>query len=263
MTAGDWTVERFIETLVVPRRHREPRTAEALAGTAPTFVDTRWGPVASWRLGAGPATLLVHGFEDDHSVWSPLIDRLVDHELSLIALDLPAHGASGGSWGMGWEAADAIRAVAEALSPVNSLVAHSFGCGAAVGAMAEGLQLDRAVFIAPPLQSDNRWTRYARKLNVDLAIATAAARTYHEAVGAHRSSWTARRAYPAVDADVLVVHSRTDERAPFDDAAEVVALCQRARLLAIDGPSHRRTAREPLVIEEIVSFLAAGCAPTR
>lgn len=256
----DWTVERFLEALVRPRRHREPRVAEALAGTPAAAVDTRWGSVAAWRYGDGPAALLVHGFEDDHSLWSPLIDLLVAHGVPFVALDLPAHGASGGDWGMGWEAADAIHAVAAELGPVDAVVAHSFGCGAAVGAMCEGLNVLRAAFVAPPLQATNRWLRAAERLGVSVDVANEARRRYLEAVGMHRGGWTVRTAYPSLDAELLIVHSRDDERAPFSDAEEVVVLCRRARLIPVDGLTHRRTARAPEVVAEIARFLTAGAA---
>lgn len=251
----EWTAERFLLALVVPRRHREPRVARALEASAPVLVDTRWGRVAAWRRGEGPAVLLVHGFEDDHSLWSPLIDVLVERGLPFIAFDLPAHGASEGEWGLGWEAADAIHAVAAALGPVGAVVAHSFGCGAAVAAMEEGLDVERAVFVAPPLRPGNRWQRYAERLGVDPDVATAAQRRYHEAVGAHRAGWEPRTAYPALDVELLVVHSRDDERAPFSDSESVVRLCRRARLLAVDGLSHRRSARDAAVVDAVARFL--------
>jgi pimeloyl-ACP methyl ester carboxylesterase len=252
---GGWTAERFLHELVVPRRHREARVADALVGSPPTFVDTRWGQVAAWRRCVGPATLLVHGFEDDHSLWSPLIDALVLAGWPFIALDLPAHGASGGTWSMGWEATDAIRDVVEVLGPVDSVVVHSFGCGAAVGAMLEGVDVSRAAFVAPPLQSTNQWRRYADRLGVDTDVADEASRIYYEAVGAHRGAWNVRSAYPALDVDILIIHSRDDERAPFPDAEEVVRLCRRSRLFDVTGLGHRRTARDPAVVAEITAFV--------
>ena len=70
--------------------------------------------------------LLVHGWEDDNSLWTPLIDALIARDRALVVFDLPAHGYSEGEWGLGPQAADGIAAVAAALGPIDAVVAHSF-----------------------------------------------------------------------------------------------------------------------------------------
>lgn len=81
---------------------------------------------------SGPAVLSVHGKEDSHSLWGPLVDLLADR--------------------------------GRALGPLDAVVAHSSGAPVAALAMSEGLGVDRAVFIAPPLRADNRWLRHAERL---------------------------------------------------------------------------------------------------
>src|SRR5262249_38125075 len=144
---------------------REARVADRLQTVEAQRIRTRWGDVAAWRLGIGPAVLLVHGFQDDNSLWSPLIDELDGRGRAVVAFDVPGHGASGGSWGAGFEGTGAIVAVAGVLGPVDAVVAHSAGCGMAVAAIIEGWTVPRGVLIAPPLRSVDRWTRYGERLN--------------------------------------------------------------------------------------------------
>jgi hypothetical protein len=118
----DAAVQEFLRAIVVPRRLREARVADRLSQIQPTMVPTRWGDVAAWRLGLGPAVLLVHGWEDDNSLWSPLVDELDRRQRSMVAFDLPGHGASGGDWAVSFEGSDTIEAVTEAL-------AGRWGCG--------------------------------------------------------------------------------------------------------------------------------------
>jgi pimeloyl-ACP methyl ester carboxylesterase len=252
----DEAVQAFLRANVVPRRLREPRVAERLASSPPTAVPSPHGVLAAWRLGDGPAVLLVHGWEDDNSLWSPLVDELADGDRSLVAFDLPGHGGSGGEWGLGWQA-DGIMAVAGALGPIDALVAHSFGAGAAVGAMWEGLSVRRAVFVAPPLRSVDRWKRYQERLGVSDDVAEAARQLYVEAIGADRAALDVRAALPALDVELLVVHSTDDERNPCRDSREVVPRCPRAELLVVDGLTHRRTARDPDVVARIADFVCA------
>lgn len=250
-------VEALISAYAVPRRLREPRVAERLelAPTLATRVACRWGELAAWRLGDGPAVLLVHGYEDDNSLWSPLIDELTARSCPLIAFDLPGHGASGGTWGASFEGTDAVVAVAEQLGPVGAVVAHSAGCGMVVGAMTEGWPMGRAVFIAPPLGAGDRWTRYGERLGFPREVVEAARTRYYEVLGAERAGWSPMAAYPGVQAKVLVIHSRDDEHFPCAGSEEVVPLMSDARLELVDGLTHRRTARAPAVIALIADEL--------
>jgi pimeloyl-ACP methyl ester carboxylesterase len=255
-SASDDAARAFLREYAVPKRRRAARVSERLESVGPTVVPTRWGDLAAWRLGSGPAVLLVHGWEDDNSLWSPLVDELASRGRPLVAFDLPGHGASGGDWGVSWEGADGIVAVAEMLGPVNAVVAHSGGCGMTAGAIGEGWTVDRAALIAPPLAEGNRWLRYAAKLGVTEDVALAAKAMYYDAHGAARADWHPRTAYPALDVDLLVVQSRDDEHMPASDAEDVIPRNPRAKLVLVDGLSHRRTARDPGVIKLVADFVA-------
>src|SRR5687767_5801133 len=175
--------------MTAPRRLRESRRADVFERVEPTFVGSRWGDLAAWRCGSGPAVLLVYGFEDDHSLWTYLIDSLVARDRAVVAFDLPAHGASGGEWGMSFEGTDATVAVADALGPIDAVVAHSAGCGMTTAAIGEGWAVDRAALIAPPLGTRDRWLRKAASIGVPEDVAVAAKRMYFEAIGADRAGW--------------------------------------------------------------------------
>jgi pimeloyl-ACP methyl ester carboxylesterase len=249
-------VQHLLRVYAVPKRLREARVAERLTTVEPVRVPSLWGELCAWRLGAGPAVLLVHGWQDDNSLWSPLIDELGGRNRSLVAFDLPGHGASGGDWGVSFEGTDAIVAIADALGPIDAVVAHSAGCGMTVAAIGEGWTVGRAVLIAPPLRDGDRWQRYADRLGVGEDVALAAKAAYFQRVGNARATWSPRTAYLEMDVDVLVVHSRDDEHNPVHDTAEVIAQNRRARLELVDGLTHRRTARDAAVVHVVADFVA-------
>lgn len=252
-------VEALIAAYAVPRRLREPRVADRLRSppTRGTRVASRWGELAAWRHGDGPAVLLVHGYEDDNSLWAPLIDTLVERGCPLVAFDLPGHGASGGTWGASFEGTDAVVAVADRLGPIRAVVAHSAGCGMVVGAITEGWLVDRAVFVAPPLGAGDRWARYGARLGFDQDVIDAARSRYYETLGHHRAGWNPRTAYPLVQTKLLVIHSRDDEHFPCTGSEEIVPLMPDARLELVDGLTHRRTARDPGVVRLIADTVCA------
>ena len=249
-------VQKFLRAYAVPRRLREARIADRLSAVDPTVVPTRWGELAAWRLGAGPAVLLIHGWEDDNSLWSPLINELHGRGRPLVAFDLPGHGASGGEWGVSFEGTDSVVAVSERMGPIDTVVAHSAGCGMAAAAIGEGWTVERAAFIAPPLREGDRWMRYADKLGVTEDVALAAKAAYFAAVGDERAAWRPRPAYLGLEVDFLVVQSRDDERNSVLDTEEVIPRNPRGRLVIVDGLTHRRTARDPGVIDLVADFVS-------
>ena len=179
----DRAVHDFLREYAVPKPLREARVAERLMTVRSVQVQSRWGDLCGWRLGSGPAVLLVHGWQDDNSLWSPLIDELDRRARALVAFDLPGHGASGGDWGVSFEGTDAIVAVADAMGPIDAVVALHRGCGMAVAAILEGWAVQRAVLIAPPLVEGDRWRRYADRLGVSDDVALAAKAAYFDRVG--------------------------------------------------------------------------------
>jgi pimeloyl-ACP methyl ester carboxylesterase len=253
----DVAVRDFLHEYAVPKRLREARVAARLITVEPVRLPSAWGDLCVWRLGSGPAVLLVHGWQDDNSLWSPLIDELDRRRRALVAFDLPGHGASGGDWGVSFEGTDAIVAVADALGPIDAVVAHSAGCGMTIAAIGEGWTVERAALIAPPLREGDRWRRYADRLGVGEEVALAAKAAYFERVGEARAAWSPRTAYLQVDMDFLVVHSRDDEHNPVRDTETVISQNPRARLELVDGLTHRRTARDPVVVNVVADFVSA------
>ena len=174
---------------------------------------------------------------------------------------MPAHGFSDGEWGFDPQAGDAVLAVADALGPIDAVVAHSSGTPIAARSLLEGIPAERIVLIAPPLRDDSRWLRYADRTGVSREVALAAEAMYKEAQGTARADFFLRTSLPTIDADVLIVHSIDDERMPFSDSEEVVAECPRATLLAVEGLTHRRTARDSEVVAKMADFLTDGTRP--
>ena len=253
---SDEEADRFLHAVVCPRRRDEPRLAPVFADVEMHRVPTAHGRVAGWRLGDGPAALLLHGWEDDHTLWAPLIDALVADGRALVTCDFPGHGFSEGDISYGAEWADTCLSLAAALGPIDAIVAHSAGCGPSMMATTEGLAVDRAALVAPPLRSGNRWQRVAERMGVSPEVAARAQATYEARIGPARAGFHLGDLLPTVDIDVLLVHSTDDERMPFADTQAAVAACPRVQLFAVDGPNHRRTARDPAVVARIVDFLA-------
>ena len=76
-----------------------------------------------------PAVVLIHGAQNDHSVWALQSRALAHHGHAVLAVDLPGHGRSAGPAPAGVEAAaDLVVALLDALGVRRAaLVGHSMG----------------------------------------------------------------------------------------------------------------------------------------
>ncbi|MBP2302259.1 alpha/beta fold hydrolase [Azospirillum picis] len=100
----------------------------------PVFVHTGGRPLDPAR----PAVVLIHGAGMDHGVWSLQSRYLAHHGRSVLAVDLPGHGRSGGEpLGSIAEIADWVVALLDAVGLERAALAgHSMGALAALDAAA-------------------------------------------------------------------------------------------------------------------------------
>jgi pimeloyl-ACP methyl ester carboxylesterase len=82
--------------------------------------------------GTGTPVVFLHGLTFDRRTWRPVIDRL-DGAVTSIAIDLPAHGSSGGGPAPLETVAGRVHRLAEALGVERQVVVgHSMAAGIAV-----------------------------------------------------------------------------------------------------------------------------------
>jgi pimeloyl-ACP methyl ester carboxylesterase len=259
--------QRLFETMATVRRRPRPRVAEALRrGSTDKLVETSGGGVQAWRKGEGPATLFVHGWEDDNSLWGPLIDACLQTGRAVVAFDLPGHGYSPSETISVQSAAEAIENVAAALGPIDTVVAHSFGCPATMQAMANGFKVDRAVLIATPMHRQPRPLAEGEEApktggrrpgygNVPPAVMARAMEIYREKMGAPREAFDQEATAPTMTTPVLFVHSEDDDQCPAENSRVLARLWPGAELEIVDGHGHRFIAQDADVITRITDFL--------
>lgn len=241
-----------------PRRHPEPRRESRWRADAEHFtIPFRNERLAAWRWGEGPVVLLVHGWDGRGNQLGSFAGPLVAAGYSPIAFDLPAHGLSTGKTTNMLNAADAICAVAEAVGPVEAVIAHSFGAGALARALAIGLKTGKAVMISPP--ANLRWMtdNFYETLGVDSHVQHRIEKLVNEHYGI--SVWqdvSADHNLKTITVPGLIAHDAQDREVPFAQSELIVRAWPGARLLETNGLGHRRILRDQKVIREVVNFIA-------
>lgn len=253
---------RWAETLFcTPPRHQPRSGDEAFLATGRRST-VRWDgqDLAVWEWGPerAPAVLLVHGWGSRAGRFSVMGRGLVEAGHRVVAYDAPAHGRSTGRLASVVEFARALRAVADQVGPVRSLVGHSLGGAAIVLALRDGLVAERVVLLAAPADVTRFATAFADHLRLTEATRQAMRRNLERRLRArwddlHLPAIVRRLRVPA-----LLLHDRGDQDVPYRHAEEIAAAWPGARLLATDDLGHRAILRDASVVRSTVAFLAGA-----
>jgi pimeloyl-ACP methyl ester carboxylesterase len=232
-----------------PTRRAVPRVCPLLARGHHMMVDG----IASWRLEGEvlgePAALLIHGWEDDTSLWTPLVEMLQARGKAVVAFDLPGHGYSQGEACSIDLTARAIESLVRAQGPIDGAATHSFGGVGLAGALIGGLDLKSVVLIAPPVYQDKQYERGWRRHGVSDALIKAALDLGHK----ENVFFDLEKAAQNFTPDALFIHSFDDPGCPVEDARRAAAAWPRAKFWTVDGLGHRALVKD----DEVVSMTAA------
>jgi pimeloyl-ACP methyl ester carboxylesterase len=248
----DGQARALLQSWSEPRRRARPRVSRSLSEAEEHEIALPSGALAAWRLGEGPAILLVHGWEDDNALWGPLVDRLTAVGRAVVALDLPGHGFSHATDASPRGVSKALREVAKALGPIEAVVGHSFGCVAAIIALAQGLEAKRAVLIASPVPRTRERRVPDRDTDAPAEVVERAMTLRAEGEDERRTQMEQLIASMRVPA--LIVHSIDDEQCPMENSQRMNELWPGSELLLVDGLGHRFIAQDADVLQRVADF---------
>jgi pimeloyl-ACP methyl ester carboxylesterase len=240
-----------------PRRTASSRREVDLLNQGHAFrIRARGHDLAAWSWGDGPTVLLHHGWGGSAAHMVRFVRPLVDAGFSVVAYDAPAHGASSGRITAAPEMARVISAVAARLGGLHAVVGHSIGGAATLLAVRGGLSLERAVLLAPPSDLRGFVDVFGEHLDLDPAVRDGMARRAASWFGIDWPQMDVEHWAGGMRPPLLVVHDRDDDVVPWAHGMRVRDAWERAEMLTTSGLRHRRTRREPQVIERAVQFLA-------
>jgi pimeloyl-ACP methyl ester carboxylesterase len=241
-----------------PRPKPSARVRRFVATGAPFSVRVDGVTLAGWSWGQGPAVYLMHG-------WGGLGGQLADFGPPLVAagyrvvsFDAPGHGASGGRRSSLPEFARALRAVVAAVAPAHAVIAHSLGAAATAYAMAEGLAVERVVFLGPAADPATYAERFAAALGLPDAVFTAMVRGSERRLRIRWADLKATSHAAAQRAPLLVIHDADDHEVAWAEGAAISAAWPGASLHTTHGLGHRRLLRDEGVVAQAVAFVRAG-----
>jgi pimeloyl-ACP methyl ester carboxylesterase len=235
---------------------------------------------------SGTTVFLIHGAGGRAEQWRFIWPGLLEAGHRVVAFDALGHGASpaprtwrayaGGEW-----VADVSALIEREGSASSVLVAHSYGCLVALGALLEAARVVRAVLLAPPAPDAMRrapWFAYLpvpllERLRPRLSSGFRAAAWGRDASPALVDEETAIsdsnslyvfkalwrqwlqldvNALRAVAVPVQLLAGEADLLAPPDGASRLAALLPRAQLDVLPGCGHQIPLERPASVLEAI-----------
>lgn len=242
---------------LTPRRPSRPR-ALTLDGGETLRIATPEGEIALLRAGAAPLVLLLHGWEGQASDLAAFAAALLEAGFGVLAMDLPAHGASAGAQSSIPQAARALRAVSDALGPLYGAIAHSLGAPVLVEALHAGMAVSRVVLIAAPAHYERYARAFAAAAGLDAHRADAMLASLRDVMGVdvREVSLPARALHLRQPA--LFIHSGDDRVVPIEDCLTNAAAWSGARHMRVEGLGHGRILTDPVVVASVIRFITTN-----
>lgn len=258
-----WLAERLFFT--PPRTSASASVRAFLAGGRRFVLRVEGRRVVGWRWGddGAPVVYLVHGWGGRGGRLAAFAEPLRAAGYTLVTYDAPGHGAS--SWGMSSmpEFARTLAAVAAREgqgAATRAVIAHSLGCAGTALALSWGLETERLVFLAPPVDPPAWVVPFARALGlrpdvIDRVRARSERRLRFRWRELHVAAIARRLPQPR---PLLIVHDAGDDTVAWRDGAAIAAAWRGARLVTTRGLGHRGIVRDPEVVRRVVEFVTAG-----
>lgn len=222
-----------------------------------TATSSSIAGMKAWSWGEGPTVLLVHGWNGRGTQLGGFVEPLVERGFRVVAFDAFGHGESPGNSMSIPELANCIRQVSDELGGLYGVVAHSMGGAATTVALANGLELERAVFISPPADPREFLQIYGDALAISEEVRAHMKERVERRLGITMQSMRATSIAPSMRVPLLVVHDQNDKEVPVDSGQAIARTWPNAELLLTEGLGHQRILHSEHVTNVAVSFIDA------
>lgn len=214
----------------------------------------------------GPLVYLLHGWSGWRGQLAPIGRRLAASGYRVVLIDTPNHGDSGpGTLGSRHSLLPdfslTLAAVIREFGPAYAVVGHSLGAACSAIVLLDGVDAEKAVFIAPPIDPVAYTRILAAMLGFGERIRTRMVRIGERRAGIELAGFALEnmlKARPGDPADLppaLVVHDTYDPVVPVATGRTLAANWPGSRIIETADLGHNKILRDEAVIAAVVEFI--------
>ena len=126
--------------------------------------------------------------------------------------------------------------------------------------MSRGLELERAVFVAPPADLGAYFDTICEKLRLPDDVPRRVKQGLEKRFDVNWDELVAERLAVSMASPLLVLHDRHDKEVPIDNGERLAHAWPGSVLEITEGLGHRRILRDPLVVDRAVAFIGDSSA---
>ncbi|WP_345533153.1 alpha/beta fold hydrolase [Viridibacterium curvum] len=253
------TPEQSAQAFLTPRRSTRA-AAPFLPEARTVVVDGPVGKLVGRLVGEGPCVLLLHRWEGAASELGNFVPPLLAAGFSVLALDLPAHGASEGEQVSIPMAAKALLMLQDELGPQHRFhagIGHSLGAAVLIHAMALGCRIDRAALLAAPAHAEDYVRDYCLRDGLDDAQTEQMLDILRDEHGVDIRAISMPVHATRLSQPALFVHADDDRVIPHAASVLTASHWRGAELMTVQGLGHARLLRDPGVVARVTAFVSA------
>lgn len=242
-----------------PLKRTPPKTKHRLMQQAQReMLPFGNGRLATYRwANDGPTVLLVHGWESNASRWLPLIPKLLQAGLAVVAFDAPAHGESSGRQLPFNVYGEAIETVSRRYGPLKALIAHSFGVVGSTFYLSQtpSQPPERLVYACGPNRALDVLEGFSQIINLPPKSLPHTLDALQAHAGMPLPEISVAQMMKNMPIPGLIVHDTEDRIVPYSTSQALAAGWPQAELVTTSGLGHRRILRDEKVLERISNFV--------
>ncbi len=250
-------------TQIAYRLFSEPRKGKLLKDNLPNFLldipsqrfpaDEHHLETYMWK-GNENVILLVHGWESNTSRWEQLLPYLQRTGSTIVAIDAPGHGLSGGSEFNVIKYAAYIDVAVKEYKP-SVLIGHSIGGAACIyyQSQYQNQNLEKMVVLGAPSDYTIIVSNYVQLLSLNNRMNTFLEAHFSEKFNSEIDTFSMAAFAKEIQIPGLIFHDLHDDVVAFGEGQKIAASWKNANLIETQGLGHSLHSHE--VYTKILSFL--------
>jgi len=250
----------FDRIFFTPLRFKTPEKELEAEGAAEKFEVSCNGKKVQcyqWGDSSKPYVLVVHGWAGRATQFRRFIPIFNEAGYRIIGFDGPAHGKSEGKSTTIEEFSAVMKNIAEIKGTPQAIIAHSFGGGASLFSVVNGLEVKTLINIASPSIADEIIRSYLKVIGGSWKVGESFKRLIKEKYGRTFEEFTALELIKRVPADfnLMIVHDEDDKDVELIHVKELIKVYPQARLQLTAGLGHNRILKDDLVILSCLAYI--------
>jgi len=254
--SADYAANRALHLFSTPRKGllRE-KDHKFLATSSRKLLYYDDLPIMTYQWKGNKQTLLlVHGWESNSARWEKKIKQFSKSGFNIIALDAPAHGASGSKVFNALLYSEFINVVVKAYDP-EIIIGHSVGGMSAVFFQQkyQPKSIQKIVLLGSPSEFKDILKRYIKMLGYNKKIESQLNTVIFDQFGAHPEDFSTAKFMKNIASESLIIHDTKDAIIPYSDAELISRNHKNSNFISTTGLGH--SLNDKSVTKSILDFI--------